>query len=410
MSATNTITPDAGERSAILDILRGIALLGICLANYPVFSMYVFQSPETRLAYSTAGLDHVLYFLSLVFIEGKFYTLFSLLFGIGFSIILRKSRTGNPPALVIFYRRIFVLMIFGIAHSLLLWNGDILLLYALLGLFLPLFRNTPDRTLILLWILLILSPILFDLVKVLTDNRWNLANPLEAKLEDSARRSGVTDIRRWLIDHDSYSDIIAFCRTGFWFRWYSLVDTNRLPKVFGTFLLGLYVGRHLVYAKLEENKNKLKKIWKTSAIIGFPFSIAMAIFEMDDHGLPDPRGLADTISYAFGVVPMSLFITTSICLLFLKRNWNERLLVFAPVGRMALTNYILQTVLGIVIFYGIGFGLGVRTSFTYTLLIALGVYLLEMTLSMFWLKHFNYGPLEWIWRQLTYGKRLKLRK
>ena len=116
----NTAAPvSQNERAAILDMLRGFALLGIGIANYAVFSLYVYQTPETQKAFSTAAFDKWLHYFATALVEGKFYSLFSLLFGIGFSIILtRRQQQGN--GVIIFYRRLIILLCFGLAHSFLL--------------------------------------------------------------------------------------------------------------------------------------------------------------------------------------------------------------------------------------------------------------------------------------------------
>src|SRR4051812_32604077 len=110
-----TTPPPPGQRSEILDVLRGIALLGICIANYPMFSLYVFQSPQTIAAMPTAKIDLVLTYFHFVFIDGKFYTLFSLLFGIGFSIMMSRWQSENKNAIAIFYRRLLILAGIGLA-------------------------------------------------------------------------------------------------------------------------------------------------------------------------------------------------------------------------------------------------------------------------------------------------------
>ncbi len=130
----------------------------------------------------------------------------------------------------------------------------------------------------------------------------------------------------------------------------------------------------------------------------------------DDIYLPKPFGLADTLFYALSVIPLSLAYTTSICLLWLRLEWQSRLKILAPVGRMALTNYILQTVAGICIYYGIGLGLGAKTGPSVFLPIAIGVYSLQVIYSNIWFRYFRFGPLEWMWRMLTYGKLLKIIK
>src|SRR5690606_25094012 len=110
------------ERANILDVLRGIALLGICLANYPFFAMYVFQPPAVQAAMSTASIDKVIKYLQVAFIDGKFYSIFSLLFGIGFTIILQKTKKAGKQRVGIFYRRIIILLLIGLAHALILWE------------------------------------------------------------------------------------------------------------------------------------------------------------------------------------------------------------------------------------------------------------------------------------------------
>lgn len=398
------------ERANILDVLRGIALLGICLANYSVLSLYIYQPPPVQEVMSTASIDTAWKYFHFAFIDGKFYSLFSLLFGIGFSIILNKQLEKSNATLGIFYRRIIILLLFGLAHALLLWEGDILVLYALLGMLLPLFSKVPDKSLIKIIVILILIPLVFDLVKVLTDDGWNLANIFRPLAFSTAAKSGITETNftNWLVLNKSYSDVMEWNQSGFFFRWEMLMGTNRLPKVFAMFLLGLYVGRNMIYAKLEEHKSLLKKIRNRSLLLGLPSTIAHAYLQNDNYYLPHAMGLLDTLFYALSVIPMSLFYTTSICLLFIKPGWQKRLLIFAPVGRMALTNYIMQTILGIFIFYGVGLGWGATIGLINVMFIALAVYILQLIYSNWWFKYFQFGPLEWVWRQLTYGKRLPI--
>lgn len=411
METATTNPVSLSERAHILDILRGIALLGICLANYRSFSLYVFQTSEVINQLPTARIDEWVSYFHFIFIDGKFYSLFSLLFGIGFSIILLRTK-AKGFGLSIFYRRIVILLLMGLAHLLLLWDGDILMLYALIGLFLPLFRNVSDRKLIFIWVLLILFPIFMDLIKVLTDNQWNVAKPLEkvALAADDVRGITDTNWRTWFLDHPTYADLLRFNQSGILWRYQGLLENNRIFKVLGMFLLGLYVGRKLIYRKLEENKSLLKKVQLYGFAVGLPLSVAHAYLSLDGHYLPEAFALMDTATYAFSVVPLCLAYTCTICLWFLNGSNRKLLQLFSAPGRMALSNYILQTILGILIFYGLGFGLGYKFGLIFILLIAVGVYGLEIVFSHLWLRHFNYGPLEWIWRQLTYGKKFPLRK
>ncbi len=402
----------SGERHTILDVLRGFALLGIVVANYAMFSLYIFQGSEKWEIMPTATLDKAWGAIHFMFIDGKFYTLFSLLFGISFSIILTHAENKGKNGLPIFYRRLIVLLLIGLAHLLFLWEGDIVMLYALLGLALPLFRNVSNRNLIILSTCLILFPILIDLAKVLTDNRSNPANLLAPLGKAIDNELGITDknFATWLVDHTSYKELLDYNRAGMVYRYMGLLDNNRLLKVFGIFLLGLYAGRNRIYANLEENKVLLKKILCYGFLIGLPFSILHTWLEINGNRLPAIEGWYNSIAYALSVVPLGLAYAATICLWFLKNPQTKLLQFFVAPGRMALTNYIFQTICAIAIFYGVGLGLGANMGLIYVMAIAVMVYIILAVFSHFWLRYFNYGPLEWIWRMLTYGKYLRLRK
>ena len=137
----------------------------------------------------------------------------------------------------------------------------------------------------------------------------------------------------------------------------------------------------------------------------------MAVFFIDEYHIPESwLGLADTLTYAIGVVPMSFAYAATIALVWNKNRQKSWLNSVIPVGKMALTNYLMQTVFSIFIFFGIGLGMGGKMGYAYTVLVVLGVYAIQIIYSTIWFKYFNFGPLEWIWRQLTYGKRLPILK
>lgn len=395
------------ERFIILDVLRGIALLGICLANYPEFSLYTFQKNEVIAALPTSGIDRIIRYLQYIFIDGKFYTLFSLLFGIGFSIILSNARQKNRNGLKVFYRRMIILVLIGFSHLLLLWAGDILILYALLGLFLPLFRNLSDKKLLTCSVLLLLTPVVVDTLTAVFG--WNLAAPAVNATQYFHNRGGITEdnFPVWLVEKDHYLDVLKFNLAGSFIRMQEFIEGNRFFKVLGIFLLGLYIGRHRMYSGMEEHKILLKKVCLYGFTIGFPISVLYAWSAMNGY----PLGLTGhSVMYALSVVPLSLAYTASICLLFMNnKHWNIFKILAAP-GRMALTNYIGQSALGMYLFYGIGLGLGATVGLVYVEFTAAGIFMLQVIFSGIWLSYFRFGPLEWIWRMMTYGKWLTLTK
>lgn len=393
------------KRYIILDSLRGLALLGICLANFPEFSLYTFLDSTAQEAMPTAGIDTVVRYLQYIFIDGKFYTLFSLLFGIGFSIILSNSAQNNRNGIAIFYRRMSVLFLIGLFHLLFLWAGDILILYAFMGFFLPLFRNVSDKKLLIFASVLLLFPIAIDAgVEIFG---WNFAAPAISATEYFHGKAGIDahNFPVWLVEEQSYIDVLKFNLAGSFIRMQEFIDGNRVFKVLGLFLLGLYIGRKGIYANLIENKASLKKVMKYGLIIGFPTSILYAWSAMNAH----PIGLAGhSAIYTVSVVPLSFAYISAICLWYIKNPERSIFKVFAAPGRMALTNYLMQSVFGMIIFYGIGFELGARTGLIYVVLIATAVFSIQIIYSYLWLHYNRFGPLEWGWRMLTYGKWMKL--
>lgn len=409
--ANTAIPVSPNERAAILDMLRGFALLGIGIANYAVFSLYVYQTPETQKAFTTSAVDNWLHYFITALVEGKFYSLFSLLFGIGFSIILtRRQQQGN--GLIIFYRRLIILLCFGLAHCFLLWDGDILFFYAVAGMLLPLFRNCSDKTILILVMALLLSPLLFDFIKVISNGKWNIANPVLAQVEATDKRYGLvpSNYGTWLIVNDHYSDMLRWNHSGFLWGWQLRLDSNRVPKVLAMFLLGYYVGRRQMHLQLAQHKLLFKKIQRWGFLIGLPAGIALAYFQNDQLRLPKAAGLLDTLSYALNVVPLCLAYTSTIALIWINNNKQPLLSTLAAAGRMGLTNYLMQSFFAVFFFYGIGLGFGGAMGPTFYLPIFFAFYCFQIFYSYWWMRYFNYGPVEWIWRQLTYGKRLPLKK
>lgn len=400
------------ERADILDVLRGFALLGVLLDNLFGFSGWGYMTQPTREALPTWTADGILGLLELTFVHGKFYSLFSLLFGIGFAIILIRNEQKGINPLRIFYRRLFILMLIGLAHCILLWEGDILLLYALIGFLLPLFRKCSDKTLLIWAVALIASPILIDAAKILFEFKTGAF--LESIAVSIDKRTGLPADDSWrqflFKEGSGWEEWRSWQASGIYYRYAYLLESNRIPKVLGMFLLGFFAGRKMIFANLENNRDMLRKIRRGGFIIGIPASLAMAYFEIDNKGIPKPAGIFDTVSYALGVVPLSLAYAASLSLWWLKKKGQTRWKVLAPMGRMALTNYLLQTIIAIFIYYGVGLSLGGNIGPSVFFPLGLAVYALQVLFSHWWLKYFNYGPFEWIWRQLTYGKRLKLRK
>ena len=407
MVNTNDISPvKTSERFIILDALRGFALLGICMANFPEFSLYTFLSPEAAASMSTAVQDKITRYLLYIFVDGKFYTLFSLLFGIGFSIIIRNAERKGVNGFRIFYRRMGMLMLFGLLHLMFIWSGDILLLYALLGMLLPFFRQVPDKKLLGWALFFLILPIGVDLVCEIT--RTNLALPFIRLQETYCAEYGIngTNFAYWLHDAEDYGTVFQFLVQGACVRMQEFIIGNRYFKVLGLFLVGFYIGRNRIYADLEGRKTLLVKVCRLGLIIGLPCSLLYAWSSMGGHPLSDTL---HSLFYFISVYPLGFAYAAGLCLLYLRVKSLSIWKWLAAPGRMALTNYIGQSVIGMFLFYGIGLGWGSTIGLLQTEVIVLAVFLFQMLFSRLWLSGFKFGPLEWIWRMLTYGKWLAIR-
>ena len=398
---------EAKQRHIILDALRGFALLGIILANYPEFSLYSFLEEVPKSLFPTAVIDTITQWFLYIFIDGKFYTIFSLLFGIGFSIILENNRKRGANGTLIFYRRMFFLLLIGFAHLILIWSGDILMLYAAVGMTLPLFLRCKDKTLLIWSFIFLAVPVIIDYIcqfsgvylsSKLVEWQWLLCD-----------RFGITEenFAYWLRDAHSYHDIHQFLLMGAVERMQEFVDGNRYFKVLGLFLIGFWLGRNKFFTRLEEFKIFLKKICLTGLCLGLPLSAIYAWSAMNAK----PFGFGThSLFYFISVYLTSFGYISLFCLLYLKNKEAKPWKLLAFPGRMALTNYICQSAVGVLIFYGIGLGLGADTGLIYGELIALTIFVFEIAFSAAWLSYFRFGPLEWIWRCLTYLHPFPLRK
>ena len=380
------------QRFAILDVLRGLALMGIALANFPEFALWTFLGSDEQAAMPTASIDQTVRYVQYLLVDGKFYTVFSILFGIGFSLIL--AHHGRR----LFLRRMTILVVIGFLHLMFIWSGDILLLYAIGGLLLTLFVKLTDRRLLAIAVSLIVIPVMLD---ALTEFAGiDFAGPFYEKWWAVAAANGITEqnFATWLRDADSYGEVFAFLQQGACERMWEFVEGHRLPKVLGLFIMGYLIGKHRLYARLQELP--LRRILLLSLSIALPTSLLYAWSATTGH----PWGLtAHAALYAVSVIPMALFYVATICLLYRRRPSVAVWSWIAAPGRMALSCYIGQSLIGTFLFYGIGMGFGLSLGLVYVELAALTVFALQIVLCRCWLRYFRFGPLEWLWRLATYG-------
>ena len=381
------------QRHVILDALRGLALMGIALANFPEFALWTFLSSEQQAAMPTAYIDEIVRFLQYLVVDGKFYSIFSILFGIGFSLIMERH------GLRLFVRRMLILVIIGFLHLMFIWSGDILLLYAVGGLLLTLMIGLSDKSLFILALSLIMIPVGLD--ALIEFGGFDFPEPFYQAWWNKAEALGINEANfaSWLRDANSYGQMFAFLIQGAYERLWEFVEGHRLPKVVGLFILGYLASKHRLYARLQD-----LPLWKAlywSVSIGLPTSLLYAWSATSGH----PWGLTvHSLLYGVSVIPLAIVFIIGICLLYLQSPKSVVFRWLAAPGRMALSCYISHSLIGILLFYGLGFGLGTSLGLVYIELIALVVFFIQIIVCRIWLNYFRFGPLEWLWRMLTYGR------
>ncbi|MGN4673920.1 DUF418 domain-containing protein [Bacillus cereus group sp. MYBK225-1] len=375
-----------GERIHSIDIIRGIAVLGIFLVNWPVIAGV--DSRDITGIYE--GIDSYIRLFYDMFIQTKFYTIFSFLFGLGFYIFMTRAEAKTDRPKTLFVRRLLILLLFGFLHYVLLWDGDILHTYAITGFFLFLFYKREPRT-ILIWSIVLLSFMqLFSLLGSLL--------MLIVPVEELGLSTAIMPLENWGLQitdrfHSFYSEAISN----------SLI---MLPETLGLFLLGLYAGKKDIFRRAKELDPKLKKWQIIMFVLTLPMWFIMVYFFMNNQPYM-PLSLMG-ITMISGKTLFIFYIFTLMCLL-QKEKWQTLLRPFQYVGRMALTNYISHTIVTLLVF-----GLLFKNYYPAPLwvgpLFCIGFYTLQIFISRWWLSRYQYGPLEYIWRLGTYGKMMPLKK
>ncbi|MFO7538746.1 MAG: DUF418 domain-containing protein [Chloroflexota bacterium] len=405
---TTPMTPvKAGERIQIIDSLRGFALLGILLVNMALFINPIYKvlfplPPDTPL------MDQVVSWLIRLLAEGKFYPLFSLLFGLGFAIQFGRAQERNRRIVPLYMRRMFFLLLIGAAHAFLVWTGDILILYALLGFLLILFHKARPRTL-LIWIGLIATGYFLLLTLGVAAIELSRLEPTAAAVIDRNIAEQEAFFREELAQatavysQGSYMEVVNQ-RVREYVTFVSFGAVGLLPSVFVMFLIGLYLGKRRVFFEIEENLSFFRKLTWWGLAIGLPANLIYASLMATslsqlDFNLPV---YVATVGQLFGGPALCLFYVGALTLLSRHQPWTDRLQVLAPVGRMALTNYLMQSIICTFIFYGYGLGLLGQIGAAAGLLLTLLIFGLQIPFSHWWMARFRYGPFEWLWRSLTY--------
>jgi uncharacterized protein len=398
--AESGIAPVASaERLALLDVVRGFTLYGVLLANtVPWFSGLGFL-PKVEAAARLGRADEVALFLVTVFVSRKSQTLLTCLFGLGFAIQLARAGSRGGGIGRLYVRRLLILLMIGIGHAALVWWGDVLWGYALTGGVLLLFRARSDRALLLWAFALIFVP---KLVTSVPAASHLLERVIPAPADRDAFNREVLSACRG----DDYAHLVRMQaqRTFYQFCHHA---PEYIPWMMGHFLIGYWVGRRRLLEKAAEHLATWQRLLVWGAGLGVAGGVVSAmkgIFVRRGVELSTGWKLALIVPEEGGILAMALAYVSALVLLMQKPWWRSKLMRLAPAGRMALSTYLSQSAIMTFLFYGWGLGLMLRVGPAWCIPITLAVFAGQLVVANAWLSRWQFGPVEWIWRWLTYGR------
>lgn len=391
---TNVSPISTAERVQEIDIVRGFALFGVLWLNL-VAQSHTLAPAGTFDNLATARLDAIVDPIADMFIAFKAMTLFSLLFGYGFVMIMSRLEARGADAERIFLRRTGILFIIGLIHIWFVWIGDILHVYALMGFVLFLTRNWSDRSLLTIGLLLALfSNAASELVLKFY---YGEPFPWWAIADAGAER------RFEVMQGSSYAGYAAELWRASWEEMWGTPDfIPYCTTTLGRFMLGAWIFRQQWLQQTERFRPQFRR-WAPILIIG---GIVLSFTSL---GIGRFSG---ALAWAFDPLPqLVLALGYAAAIVALCRSERVRVLFrgIAAVGRTALTNYLMQSLVYVFVLYGFGLGLLNKLGATMCVTIAVVTFAAQVWLSSWWVRRFRFGPMEWIWRSLTYGQRQPLR-
>jgi uncharacterized protein len=401
MELSASVDAPSADRIAIVDILRAIALFGIII-NHSAMSFLAGPMPDPQFN-TFSSLDKVVNDLVELLTFGKFFAIFSFLFGLSFAIQLDNAARKGSAFSGRFAWRLMILLAIGFVHNM-FFSGDVLMIYALLGLLLIPCRKLKSRTLVILGLVLVLNipGVLLGLAQVSAPSpsaeqqqtaaefRQHFAE--QAKEQYRIKQSGTLDeVIKMNLTQSTLNKV------------FFLLFTGRLWITFGYFLLGLWAGRVSLFRDTESNRDLFRKLLLWS---GIPATITSLLHIIYPSSFQEAT-LANVFAYFVFTVQqttLATFILSSVTLLYWRRPTQGLLPQLAATGRMGLTTYLMQSVFGLLLFFGIGFGMLGKVGVAASVASAIAFFVLEILFARWWLQHFNMGPIEWLWRSLTYFK------
>lgn len=385
------------ERIEIIDSLRGFAVFGILVSH----CCNLFFLGE---ATNTTAIDKGVSIFVKLFINDKFYSLFSFLFGLSFSLMLSRTDDSAPRFYIKFAWRLVLLGMIGLLHNL-HWNDDILSIYAFLGFILLLVSQFNNKIVFALSMLLLLNlPSVF--INMIQNSMTAQEIKLNQELEEKVL-SAFTEVMK----HGAYLDTIKANISTHKYKLQYYMDSGRFSFMLGFFFLGLIAGRLKLFYYFKENRKKFEKTTVYAGSIALALTSLALLFVLYKDQLSSQIYAYQKPLLKLQSIVLTLTYATGMSLFFAREPIKWLAKQFAIIGKMALTNYVLHSVLGTLLLCGYGLGLiNHSISVRIALVASIPIFLAMILFSHFWLSRFSYGPLEWVWRVLTYLKIIPIKK
>ncbi len=392
------ISPSLGpSRIALLDIFRGFALLGIFVVNIRYMSSSVIY--PNGFSWMKEGVNNsIAWWLLEQFFNSKFFPIFSFMFGVGFGMQINKMEEKGTFTSMFFIRRYGILFVFGLLHIVFIWGGDVLALYAIAGMLVLLIRRLTVRYILILSLLILIFPFYGHILHYIDRLFIHAGFPSILTLKDYSYQ----DIVAINID-GSFIDNLKF-RLSEYSVYYR--SPEYFPLLIAMIFIGYSAGKLKFYKKIPETLAALK--WY--ALFSIPFILAV-------HYLHSNL-VYDKTDFKWYILMTKIWTISNVLQAFLYLyiiSWLHHKKYLLPVleplayaGRMSLTNYIMQSLIGFILFNGLFIGLYGTLGNAWLGLISVIVYIILIIASKYWLRYFRFGPLEWIWRQLTYNTILSI--
>ena len=420
----------AADRFQSLDTLRGVAVLGILVMNIYIFAMPIPAYSNPLIMGGTEWYNLGTWALTHIFADQKFYSIFSMLFGAGLILMMQRAELRGASFGPIYYRRTFWLLLLGLLHAYFIWFGDILFYYALMGMIVFLFRRASTKRLIITALLLMLLPPLINYassfgVEKLQEQATQLNELVSAGGELDAEQQAL--LEKWRVqerfmfpNEDTLQEEIDAYRGGYGDAMRQRVTTVStlqvgwlltfvVWRIGGLMLLGMALMKLGVISGERETA-----FYKKLALAGYGIGLPLATFSAVDlfaHNF-EPiyllrfGSVANYVAAVFVALGHLAAVNLAVKAGVLKRLFDR----FAAVGRMALSNYLAHSIVMTLVFYGYGFGLYGEVPRLWQQGLVVALVTIQLIVSPWWLNHFRFGPVEWLWRSLTYWERQPMRQ